>query len=670
MYLHASGFKTDSRKNMEHSGVASFLSRHLSRYGNQHSQFHTQSLGNSSPSFNMKGFVPCFPHHSNLVCNTVKTSKQLTTSNDRRMATYSEISAINILPISYLVGGFVGSKSLTAMKGSSIQIWDIVLDKIYDMMNDQLVCSEDLGHQLDRFENSSSSPITENLPPKRTYASVMKMNPSIKPSDEYAELVMKYDNSRKSRRRGKSSSSSYRGDKKMNNPVKSCFNSSRWSNTRKKHGKKGAEKFNRREKMEAAKDGMDFINQEFGRDTQFNKSTSLKRPCITDKIMENLQMKGVAASTTESTTATPCRIRSTPSVSLYNLNANQAKSNFDKEKDCDRQQLMACKMKLDSEDISASKPRVNSESSIESEDSFIVFEPSDADNISCFSIESDSLSGSDDDDDASDSESDICSTYIFYGNTKFNDVAANHSASVPLFEKAMICLICKKNHNEHLDFPHSCENIIESPRNNITLNYVPDGRVSSAFADSKDRSKASCKLFINSKPNSDEENVPIYCDIDEESLLPTFVDPVSDIAAACDHDYQLPTYEEHFCSDNNHFNLLNKKWCQIFCDDNINQDSESSKSRKKVTFAPENRLVSVRTMRTWDYALRSARVGPWEVLARDSMRFCHRISRTEEILKPIFSEDHRTKIWLERFETQSADNSQQIPDKTLLNCLN
>lgn len=367
-------------------------------------------------------------------------------------------------------------------------------------------------------------------------------------------------------------------------------------------------------------------------------------------------MKGVTAS--DPTTSALSRIRSSPSATVNNSSSSQVKSNFDKEKDCDRQQLIACKMKLDSENVSA-KPRANSESSIESEDSFIVFEPTDADDMSCFSLESDSSCESED----SDSVSDICSACIFYGNTKFNDDVANYSGSVPVFDNAIICLICKKKCNEHFEFPHSCErvnsarNSFSSPKTTNRLKCIPDDRMPSAFADTEDRSQASCTKFINSIPNSDDEDIPFYSVIDE-SLLPTFVDPVTDFAATCDHDYQLsqlPSYEEHICSGNNHFNLLNKKWSQIFCDDNNNSNRKSSKTGKKVSFAPDNRLVSVRTMRTWDYASRSARLGPWEELARDSMRFCHRISRTEEILRPILSEDHRTKIWHERFETQSSD---------------
>lgn len=69
----------------------------------------------------------------------------------------------------------------------------------------------------------------------------------------------------------------------------------------------------------------------------------------------------------------------------------------------------------------------------------------------------------------------------------------------------------------------------------------------------------------------------------------------------------------------------------------------------KVRFAEGKSLTCVHRMIAWNFALRSARVGPWETLARDTVRFKNRISRTSVVLDPVLQASHREKIYKERF---------------------
>lgn len=63
-----------------------------------------------------------------------------------------------------------------------------------------------------------------------------------------------------------------------------------------------------------------------------------------------------------------------------------------------------------------------------------------------------------------------------------------------------------------------------------------------------------------------------------------------------------------------------------------------------------NLKPEVHVIRTWDYAYRQARIGQWEQIARDRGRFRVRVMRLERTLSPVLSEDHRDKIFMERFE--------------------
>jgi len=50
-------------------------------------------------------------------------------------------------------------------------------------------------------------------------------------------------------------------------------------------------------------------------------------------------------------------------------------------------------------------------------------------------------------------------------------------------------------------------------------------------------------------------------------------------------------------------------------------------------------------MRTWYFAHRQARIGEWEILARDRVRFNDRINKLETIISSVLSREHRNKIF-------------------------
>ncbi|XP_015183363.1 PREDICTED: suppressor protein SRP40 [Polistes dominula] len=84
-------------------------------------------------------------------------------------------------------------------------------------------------------------------------------------------------------------------------------------------------------------------------------------------------------------------------------------------------------------------------------------------------------------------------------------------------------------------------------------------------------------------------------------------------------------------------------------DDSIENTNECNcrrRTTKKVTF---DLSPVVHTMFKWDYAYRAARKGPWEEMARDRCRFNGRINNCHLILSPVLQDDHRVRVWTERF---------------------
>jgi hypothetical protein len=80
---------------------------------------------------------------------------------------------------------------------------------------------------------------------------------------------------------------------------------------------------------------------------------------------------------------------------------------------------------------------------------------------------------------------------------------------------------------------------------------------------------------------------------------------------------------------------------------NDETDSDSGfREEKKVRF---DLKPKIHVMRTWDFAHRQARIGEWETLARDRVRFTDRIKKLESIIAPVLSREHRDKIVHNRF---------------------
>jgi len=55
----------------------------------------------------------------------------------------------------------------------------------------------------------------------------------------------------------------------------------------------------------------------------------------------------------------------------------------------------------------------------------------------------------------------------------------------------------------------------------------------------------------------------------------------------------------------------------------------------------------------WAADYQRARVGPWETLARDGMRFMKRIELTEQLISWVFTPQHRHNV-LSRLQQQSG----------------
>lgn len=75
---------------------------------------------------------------------------------------------------------------------------------------------------------------------------------------------------------------------------------------------------------------------------------------------------------------------------------------------------------------------------------------------------------------------------------------------------------------------------------------------------------------------------------------------------------------------------------------------DSSHSYRKVCFS--NSKPTIHRMLAWDFAYRTCRPGPWEEMARDRERFRARIRQYEPILSSVLTSEHRNKLW-KRFHT-------------------
>uniref|UniRef100_A0A4P6D8M8 Protein phosphatase 1 regulatory subunit 15a n=1 Tax=Rhodnius prolixus TaxID=13249 RepID=A0A4P6D8M8_RHOPR len=105
----------------------------------------------------------------------------------------------------------------------------------------------------------------------------------------------------------------------------------------------------------------------------------------------------------------------------------------------------------------------------------------------------------------------------------------------------------------------------------------------------------------------------------------------------------------------------NKKW-----NHNYNSDLTSPTSPKKVSFANGKNLVQIRKMVVWDFALRAARKGPWEMIALDRSRFKTKIQQLSNIISPILEQKHRRRIFHQRFTNQREECKENKESKIVL----
>lgn len=91
---------------------------------------------------------------------------------------------------------------------------------------------------------------------------------------------------------------------------------------------------------------------------------------------------------------------------------------------------------------------------------------------------------------------------------------------------------------------------------------------------------------------------------------------------------------------------VNELWQKEYVD-STSHDAElytgNKEREKKVHFSSSH--PRIHRMLTWDFAYRSSRLGPWEEMARDRERFRTRIRQFECIISPVLAPDHRNKIW-------------------------
>ena len=65
-------------------------------------------------------------------------------------------------------------------------------------------------------------------------------------------------------------------------------------------------------------------------------------------------------------------------------------------------------------------------------------------------------------------------------------------------------------------------------------------------------------------------------------------------------------------------------------------------NNKKVSFSNKDKIYN---MYVWKYAYKNARIGSWEIFARDRYRFQRRIKDCESILSKILDDNHRKKMY-------------------------
>ena len=107
---------------------------------------------------------------------------------------------------------------------------------------------------------------------------------------------------------------------------------------------------------------------------------------------------------------------------------------------------------------------------------------------------------------------------------------------------------------------------------------------------------------------------------------------------------------EHVMSEtNSEIMRANEKWNQYYSNSSNCLDCcRVRESDKKVTFSECK--PSVKVLRVWDFAHRSARIGrEWEQMARDRQRFRNKCLQIENKIGFIFDPKHRQQVFNSRF---------------------
>uniref|UniRef100_W5M566 Protein phosphatase 1, regulatory subunit 15B n=1 Tax=Lepisosteus oculatus TaxID=7918 RepID=W5M566_LEPOC len=105
---------------------------------------------------------------------------------------------------------------------------------------------------------------------------------------------------------------------------------------------------------------------------------------------------------------------------------------------------------------------------------------------------------------------------------------------------------------------------------------------------------------------------------------------------------ELPKRQfKHYCPARISDSPQRAVWKKPSCVNTLDVEKTGRNTEKKVSFSP---VVQVHVMHAWSFALRAARRGPWEEMARDRARFRRRIEETEKAIGHCLSTAHREKI--------------------------
>ncbi|XP_075219131.1 uncharacterized protein LOC142323419 [Lycorma delicatula] len=713
--------KTDGPKFTNFPGISSMPFSYLSKFDflnykdKSMAGYHNTTRCSSATSnhfaqeVDIMNFVPGFrTEHSQRYCDFSKGLHP--TNNFKKLDSYSQFSTINIL--SYLVGGFVGSKSqigFTSMQGDRFQIWDLVWQKLIEIMgvNESNISDTEKCEDLVKFQEHSEIEKCEK-PVKQTYADVAKIKVKNSLVNKNKQITMKENNSRSGKQKKKQSlpmDCLYKGkldfgrsEKKISLQEMNSFSSSRWSNSRRKHCKKGIEKMSRRDEREAARDGLDFVNQDLDRCMKYKTQILVNNNNISNyKPNNNVKVR------CGKRTKKPASFISNKSydyvIDQENLKhgcepdfGSLRKTNSDK--NCDNDQGYTAITSCNNDNL---RHRINSTCSVDSDDSFIVFDRSsnsDEEILTrlCFSNTDTQTDEEEEEDDDSTTSSDFSDIDLCIISGKPTDklfprIKNSWQIEKDNYNKYDLENICVINyHSCKCNTPKKTENSKSLIQN---LSYV----VSSGSSNSQSSSdNCGFKITLEESNNKDMKCRSVSessLESEDSFIIFSSADDIDDdVLSGCGTDNSVSEYDcetqgidssshlEDFDSDED-FDQLNcalltpyatdhsydtKSWLEGVnseWEDAFNKNTETEKKiwSKKVHFPPDEKLTTVKKLLTWNYALRAARVGPWEELARDTMRFQNRIHCVGEVLQSVLDSKHRQKVFKERFSNEYENNN-------------